>query len=93
MQLIPLQMTYIAIASSKSSENALGNNENATEKRFGKLEKNIAENMEKNEKLKMPLLGELSRSSRDSFESESDSKESRDDRLNSTKSGFGVFPP
>ena len=35
----------------------------------------------------MPLFGELSRSSRDSFESESDSKESRDDWLNSPKSG------
>ena len=35
----------------------------------------------------MPLFGELSRSSQDSFESESDSKESRDDRLNSPKSG------
>ncbi len=33
----------------------------------------------------MPLLVELTRSSRDSFESDSDSKESRDDRLNSPK--------
>ena len=36
--------------------------------------------------MKMPLLGELNRSSRDSFESDSDSKESRDVRLNSPKS-------
>ena len=35
----------------------------------------------------MPLLGELSRSSRDSFEWDSDSKESRDDWLHSPKSG------
>ena len=35
----------------------------------------------------MPLLKKLSRTSRDSFESDSDSKESRDDRLNSPKSG------
>ena len=41
----------------------------------------------KSKKCKLPLLGELSRSSRDSFESESDSKESRDDRLNSPKNG------
>ena len=39
----------------------------------------------------MPLLGELSRSSRDSFESDSDSKESWDDRLNSPKSGISCF--
>ena len=38
-----------------------------------------------------PLLKELSRSSQDSFESESDSKESRDDRLNSFKSGICFF--
>ena len=41
---------------------------------------------EKREKIEMPLFGELSRSSRDSFESDSDSKESRDDRRNSPKS-------
>ena len=39
----------------------------------------------------MPLLKELSRTSRDSFESESDSKASRDDRLNSFKSGIFHF--
>ena len=43
----------------------------------------------------MPLLGELSRSSSDLFESDSDSNESRDDRLNSPKSCvwhiFGLF--
>ena len=39
----------------------------------------------------LPLLGELSRTSRDSFESESDSKESRDVRLNSFKSGILHF--
>ena len=39
----------------------------------------------------MPLLKELSRTSRDSFESESDSKESRDVRLNSFKSGIFHF--
>ena len=37
--------------------------------------------------IKMPLLGELSRTSLDSFESESDSNKSWDDRLNSPKSG------
>ena len=36
-------------------------------------------------------MGELSRSSRDSFESDSDSKESWDDRLNSFKSGVSKF--
>ena len=45
----------------------------------------------KSKKCKLPLLGELSRSSRDSFESESDSKESRDDRANSPKSGILNF--
>ena len=39
----------------------------------------------------MPLLKELSRTSRDSFESESDSNESRDVRLNSFKSGIFHF--
>ena len=39
----------------------------------------------------MPLLKELSRTSRDSFESDSDSKESRDVRLNSFKSGILRF--
>ena len=39
----------------------------------------------------MPLFGELSRSSYDSFESESDSSESRDDPLNSPKSGIFYF--
>ncbi len=39
----------------------------------------------------LPVLGELSRSSRDSFESDSDSKESWDDRLNSFKSGVSKF--
>ena len=46
---------------------------------------------ETREKLKMPLFGELSRSSQDSFESESDSKESWDDRLNSPKIGIFNF--
>ena len=46
---------------------------------------------EKRENLKMPLFGELSRSSRDSFESDSDSKESRDVRLYSPKSGISIF--
>ena len=36
-------------------------------------------------------LDELPRSSRDSFESDSDSNESRDDRLNSPKSGIYCF--
>ena len=36
----------------------------------------------------MPLLGELSRSSPDSFEPDSDSNKSRDNRLNSSKSGM-----
>ena len=39
----------------------------------------------------MPLLKELSRTSQDSFESESDSKEFRDGRLNSPKSGYSTF--
>ena len=39
----------------------------------------------------MPLLGELSRSSWDSFESDSDSKESRDVQLKSFKSGILIF--
>ena len=38
-----------------------------------------------------PLFGELSRSSRDSFEPDSDSNESRDDGLNSLKSGIFHF--
>ena len=46
---------------------------------------------EKRENLEMPLFGELSRSSRDSFESDSDSKASRDVRLNSPKSGVSNF--
>ena len=46
---------------------------------------------EKRENLEMPLFGELSRSSRDSFESDSDSKESRDVRLYSPKSGISIF--
>ena len=43
------------------------------------------------QKIKMPLLGELSRSSRDSFESDSDSKESWDDGLNPFKNGVSKF--
>ena len=39
----------------------------------------------------MPLLRELSRTSQDSFESDSDSKESQDDRLSSFKSGVLLF--
>ena len=39
----------------------------------------------------MPLLKELSQTSRDSFESDSDSKESRDVRLNSFISGILRF--
>ena len=46
---------------------------------------------EKRQKSKMPLLGELGRTSRDSFESGSDPKESRDGRLNSPKSGILNF--
>ena len=46
---------------------------------------------EKHKKRKLTLFGELSRSSRDSFESESDSNESQDDRLNSSKSGNATF--
>ena len=44
-------------------------------------------------KIKTPLLKELSRTSRDSFESESDSNESRDVRLNSFKSGKNEKTP
>mgnify|MGYP003312857108 CR=1 FL=1 len=54
-----------------------------------RIEMNI-ESIE-SKKRKMPLLKELSRTSRDSFESESDSKESRDVRLNSFKSGIFHF--
>ena len=39
----------------------------------------------KTQKIKMPLLNKLSRSPRDSFESEPDSSQSQDDRLNSQK--------
>ena len=39
----------------------------------------------------MPLLGDLNQSSLDSFESESDSKESKDDRLNLPKNGIWDF--
>ena len=39
----------------------------------------------------MPLLKELSRTSQDSFESDSDSKEFQDVRLNSFKSGIFCF--
>ena len=42
-------------------------------------------------KRKMPLLKELNRTSRGSFESKSDSKESRDVRLNSFESGITYF--
>ena len=45
----------------------------------------------KRKNFKTPLLKELSRSSQDSFELESDSKESRDDRLNSLKCGYSEF--
>ena len=45
----------------------------------------------KSKKCKLPLFGKLSRSSWDFFESDSDSKESRDDRLNSSKSGIFIF--
>ena len=45
----------------------------------------------KPEKIETPLLGELSQTSRDSFESDSDSKESRDVRLNSFESGIFHF--
>ena len=43
------------------------------------------------EKRKIPLLKELSQTSLDSFESESDSKESRDVRLNSFKNSIFHF--
>ena len=42
-------------------------------------------------KIKMPLFGELSRASLDSFESESDSNESKDVRLSLPKSGILIF--
>ena len=54
-----------------------------------RIEMNI-ESIE-SKKRKMPLLKELSRTSWDSFESESDSKESRDVRLNSFKNGIVHF--
>ena len=51
---------------------------------YGRKQANISI-FEKIKKTKTPLLKELSRTSRDSFESESDSKESWDVRLNSFK--------
>ena len=54
-----------------------------------RIEMNI-ESIE-SKKRKMPLLKELSRTSQDSFESESDSQESRDVRLNSPKNGIFHF--
>ena len=54
-----------------------------TKPEFSKL----TENLEKQQKFKMPLLGEVSRSSRDSFEPESGSNKSWDDQFNSFKSG------
>ena len=47
--------------------------------------------LKKRNKFKTPLLGELSRSSWDSFESNADSKESRDDRRSLPKSGYLHF--
>ena len=46
----------------------------------------ILANRSTQKKRKMPILKELSRTSQDSFESESDSQESRDVRLNSPRS-------
>ena len=46
---------------------------------------------ETSKNVKKTLFGELSQSSRDSFELESDSKESWDDRLNTPKSGYSTF--
>ena len=43
--------------------------------------------------LQMPLFGELSQTSQDLFESDSDSHKSRDVRLNSPKSGVFYFLP
>ena len=63
-------------------ENAKKNTERA-EKRGGYIEQR--------QHFKMPLFGELSRSSRDSFQSDSDLKESQDDRLDSPKSGISRF--
>ena len=47
--------------------------------------------IQKIQNFEMPFLKELSRSSQDSFELESDSKESRDVWLNSPKSGIWIF--
>ena len=58
-------------------------------RRFDRIEMNI-ESIE-SKKHKMPLLKELSRTSQDSFQSESDSKESRDVRLDSFRSGIFHF--
>ena len=55
-----------------------------TQKNTQKLEKRNG----KHENVNMPFLEELSRTSRDSFESESDSNKSRHDRLNLPKSGI-----
>ena len=46
---------------------------------------------QKVQNVEQPLFGELSRSSRDSFELETDSQESRDDRLNSPENGYSIF--
>ena len=52
----------------------------------------MAEKIEKREKFKTSRCGELSRSSQDSFGSESDSDESRDEWLNySQMRHFGLF--
>ena len=56
-----------------------------------KMSVNFRKMSVKSQNFEIPLFGELSRSSRDSFESDSDSKESWDDRLNSPKSGISCF--
>ena len=59
--------------------------------RFERIPGRSASSLQKWHFFVLPLLGELSKSSRDSWESDSDSNESRDDRLHSFKSGVFIF--
>ena len=59
--------------------------------RFERIPGRSASSLQKWHFFVLPLLGELSTSSRDSWESDSDSNASRDDRLHSFKSGILIF--
>ena len=85
LQTTPLASFGISVLSTGRSTTILGRS-------IDRIEMNIESTESKKcIKIKTPLLKELSRSSRDSFESESNSKESQDDRLNSFKSGVFHF--